>query len=76
VLFFFGAHMRRTRLYPLNPGVTHHKNSAFTEIAGEQSVPELSLVLASETPEMRVESSVVVAEGAAPQAEGAAMDPT
>jgi hypothetical protein len=20
---FFGAHMRRTRLYPLNPGVTH-----------------------------------------------------
>jgi hypothetical protein len=21
-LFFFGAHMRRTRLYPLNPGVT------------------------------------------------------
>jgi hypothetical protein len=22
VMFFFGAHMRRTRLYPLNPGVT------------------------------------------------------
>jgi hypothetical protein len=22
VLFFFGAHMRRTQLYPLNPGVT------------------------------------------------------
>jgi hypothetical protein len=22
MLFFFGAHMRRTRLYPLNPGVT------------------------------------------------------
>jgi hypothetical protein len=22
VLFFFGAHMRRTRLSPLNPGVT------------------------------------------------------
>jgi hypothetical protein len=22
VLFFFSAHMRRTRLYPLNPGVT------------------------------------------------------
>jgi hypothetical protein len=22
VLFFFGAHMRRTRLYPLNSGVT------------------------------------------------------
>jgi hypothetical protein len=21
-MFFFGAHMRRTRLYPLNPGVT------------------------------------------------------
>jgi hypothetical protein len=23
VLFFFGAHMRRTRLYPLNSGVTY-----------------------------------------------------
>ena len=22
MLFFFGAHMRRTQLYPLNPGVT------------------------------------------------------
>jgi hypothetical protein len=22
-MFFFGAHMRRTRLYPLNPGVTN-----------------------------------------------------
>jgi hypothetical protein len=22
VMFFFGAHMKRTRLYPLNPGVT------------------------------------------------------
>jgi hypothetical protein len=22
VVFFFGAHMRRSRLYPLNPGVT------------------------------------------------------
>jgi hypothetical protein len=22
VMFFFGAHMRHTRLYPLNPGVT------------------------------------------------------
>jgi hypothetical protein len=22
VLFFLGAHMKRTRLYPLNPGVT------------------------------------------------------
>jgi hypothetical protein len=21
-MFFFGAHMRRTQLYPLNPGVT------------------------------------------------------
>jgi hypothetical protein len=21
-MFFFGTHMRRTRLYPLNPGVT------------------------------------------------------
>jgi hypothetical protein len=21
-MFFFGGHMRRTRLYPLNPGVT------------------------------------------------------
>jgi hypothetical protein len=25
VMFFFGAHMRRTRLYPLNPGVTEGK---------------------------------------------------
>jgi hypothetical protein len=25
VVFFFGAHMRRTRLYPLNPGVTPDK---------------------------------------------------
>jgi hypothetical protein len=23
VLFFFDTHMTRTRLYPLNPGVTH-----------------------------------------------------
>jgi hypothetical protein len=22
-MFFFGVHMRRTQLYPLNPGVTH-----------------------------------------------------
>jgi hypothetical protein len=29
-LFFFGAHMRRTRLYPLNPGVTILKDFSFS----------------------------------------------
>jgi hypothetical protein len=27
-MFFFGAHMRRARLYPLNPGVTGEPTSA------------------------------------------------
>jgi hypothetical protein len=36
-------------------------------MVGEQPVPELALVLASETPETKVESSVVAAEAAALQ---------
>jgi hypothetical protein len=30
-MFFFGAHMRRTRLYPLNLGVTDAKIAGFGE---------------------------------------------
>jgi hypothetical protein len=44
-------------------------------MVGEQSVPEPALVLASETAEVRGESSIVVAEATTPQAEDAIVDP-
>jgi hypothetical protein len=30
-MFFFGAHMRRTRVYPLNPSVTTCQSTFFVE---------------------------------------------
>jgi hypothetical protein len=39
-MFFFGAHMRRTRLYPLNPGVTvvYERDEAHDVSAGSSIV--------------------------------------
>jgi hypothetical protein len=33
-MFFFGAHMRRTRLYPINPGVTRSLHDRSVEVNG------------------------------------------
>lgn len=54
----------------------HEENSVFTEMEGEQSVPELALVPALETSKMRVESLVVAPKAAAAQAKGVVADPT
>jgi hypothetical protein len=43
-------------------------------MAGEQSTPELALVLALKTPDTRGDSSIVVVEATSPQAEVAIAD--
>jgi hypothetical protein len=45
------------------------------EMAGEQSVVELALLLASETPDTRGDSSIVVDEATTPQAKDVVVDP-
>jgi hypothetical protein len=59
-MFFFGAHMRRTQLYPLNLGVTEKRVFAPIPMVEEpyfsipSEVPPLVVPTVSETPTTNV----------------------